>query len=99
ISVACGGNKSVHALQEDGEIVSWGRGESGELGDNTNANKKSSPVLVNGGKTYKQVIAGDARASVYAIDVEGNAWAWGINDEAQLGIGAYGNAVSVPTIV
>ena len=43
-SIQCGANHSL-ALNQKGEVFSWGSGESGELGNNSTSNS-SSPVQV-----------------------------------------------------
>jgi alpha-tubulin suppressor-like RCC1 family protein len=89
-------NRYYHAVDGywldklNGEIInyadaiwSWGRNDSGELGDNT-AVSKSSPVLVSGGfADWCRVNAGYQH--VAGIRTNGTLWTWGNNFSGQLG--------------
>jgi alpha-tubulin suppressor-like RCC1 family protein/chitodextrinase len=69
-----------------GVLLSWGRNDSGQLGNNSTSPKTfASPVLAatNG---LVNVIAADAGyAHSLAIKVDGTVWAWGANTAGQLG--------------
>ena len=54
------GNHFTSAIKTDGTLWSWGNNGSGQLGDNTTGNVKSSPVqTIAGGTNWKQVNCGD----------------------------------------
>ncbi|WP_104087004.1 RCC1 domain-containing protein [Arthrobacter sp. GMC3] len=81
---------SYHSLAVDslGFLYAWGKNDDGQLGDGTDT---SHPVPVKvapkwaAGTTIDSVSAG-AFHSV-AVDSEGTAWAWGLNQSGQLGDG------------
>jgi len=53
-----GGGQHCAAIKTDGTLWTWGRGNEGQLGDNT-ATNKSTPVTTSaGGTNWKQVSAG-----------------------------------------
>ena len=73
------------ALLQSGEIMTWGNGRLGRLG-NGNDQSSSSPVKVNG---IKNAIAISASADhALALLSNGEVWAWGNNYKGQLGNGA-----------
>jgi alpha-tubulin suppressor-like RCC1 family protein len=81
--VAAGGYQSL-GVRTNGTAWAWGVGSSGELGDNTIANK-SSPVSVIGGFTnWCQVAAGTSRNSA-AVRTNGTIWGWGSSFCGELG--------------
>jgi len=82
--IAAGGNQTI-ARKADGNLYSWGENIKGQLGDSTTINR-NAPVLVSGGGTsWKQVAVGDQFA--VAIRSDGTLWAWGYNQDGQLGDG------------
>lgn len=69
----------VTALTSDGDIVTWGNGSSGQLGNGSMANS-AVPVLVDksgvlAGRTIVDIAAGDAH--VLALTNDGLVYAWG----------------------
>jgi len=72
------------SIKTDGTAWLWGGGQYGQLGQNqTTPNAgRSSPIQVPG--TTWSRIAGCFNAS-YGIKTDGTLWAWGINDQGQLG--------------
>ena len=79
-----GGIYHTSAIKTDGTLWSWGYNNYGTLGDNTNANNKSSPVqTVTFGTNWKLVSCG--RYNTAAIKTDGTLWSWGRNTHGQLG--------------
>jgi len=66
--VACGEFYTA-AIKTDGTLWLWGRNNSGQLGDNTSLDSKSSPVqTVAGGTNWKQVAAGNSHTAAIRED-------------------------------
>jgi alpha-tubulin suppressor-like RCC1 family protein len=62
----------------------WGQNNSGQLGDNTSATDRSTPVTTfAGGTNWKQVAGGSQHTA--AIKTDGTLWTWGSNYAGQLG--------------
>lgn len=89
------GSSSSHslAIRSDGSLWAWGSGSSGQLGDNTTASVRLSPVSVIGGITNWAKIAGGVNHSV-GLRSDGSIWSWGNNGNGQLGTGNYVNRTS-----
>lgn len=88
-AVACGRDHTLARLA-DGSVWAWGVGSSGQLGHGASGNlaDRVQPTLVEGLPRAAHVIA--AANSSWAIDDEGNVWAWGQNSFGQLGVGTTG---------
>jgi alpha-tubulin suppressor-like RCC1 family protein len=71
------------AVKTDGTLWVWGYNDSGQLGDNTIANKSSPVQTIAGGNNWKQVSAGAHHTA--AIKTDGTLWVWGTNGEGELG--------------
>ncbi len=77
-----------------GEMYSWGgqNSSNGQLGQGA-ANSSSSPVAVLGALRFMPTCSDNQQASEAAaqstveLDINGAAWAWGINSAGQLGLG------------
>lgn len=80
--VSCFGAHTA-ALKIDGSLWTWGRNNSGQLGDNTVVDKSSPIQTIAGGTNWKQVACGDGFTT--AIKADGTLWVWGVNDYGQLG--------------
>jgi len=77
----------VHSLAIDinGQAWAWGGGGvfyDGQIGDNT-LTPRLTPVAVCGNHTFTQISAGSSHS--LAIDIHGQAWAWGFNQSGRLG--------------
>ena len=71
------------SIKTDGTAWLWGGGQYGQLGQNSiSPGGISSPIQIPG--TTWSGIAGCFNAS-YAVKTNGTLWAWGINDQGQLG--------------
>jgi len=64
-------------------IFTWGLGTTGQLGDNTVANKSNPIQTVTGGINWKQVSSGNTHTA--AIKTDGTLWTWGVGTAGQLG--------------
>jgi alpha-tubulin suppressor-like RCC1 family protein len=73
------------AIKTDGTLWAWGRNVNGQLGDNTVIHR-SSPVQIGSLTNWKQVSAASEYQTA-AIKTDGTLWAWGRNNEGQLGDG------------
>jgi alpha-tubulin suppressor-like RCC1 family protein len=78
-------------LRDDGTVWAWGRNDSGQLGDGTTADK-TTPVRVkvkdyDGTLVPLSGVAALAGGSLHslALDMDGTVWAWGSNQNGQLG--------------
>jgi alpha-tubulin suppressor-like RCC1 family protein len=81
--VTCGGGFTA-AIKTDGTLWLWGYSFEGQLGDNLNTARKSSPVqTIAGGTNWKSVACGYLHTT--AIKTDGTLWTWGYNTYGQLG--------------
>jgi alpha-tubulin suppressor-like RCC1 family protein len=100
-TVKCGDAHCV-GLTLTGELVTWGRGNSGQQGRG-DASDTLSPTPVctgNGGKRWRDVAAGDNWSM--ALSTSGQVWTWGACGGAVLGHGLHGsqkNALLAETIL
>ena len=93
-TIAAGGNH-VCALPVNGEVRCWGRGTSGQLGNNASADS-AVPVVVSGIDNGTAVAAGGD--SSCALRADGTVACWGLNNVGQLGNGTTGS-VNFPVVV
>src|SRR5271165_576227 len=100
-TVSAGAQHSL-ILKDDGTVWASGDNSAGELGNGTTTSS-STPVQVLaplGQSGFLQniiAVAADANES-FAVDNQGNVWAWGANTNGQLGVGNTVNE-SLPTRV
>ena len=74
------------SVKSDGTLWTWGTNQFGNLGITAiPGDYKSSPVQVGTGTTWYQVSAGNQFMA--AVKTDGTLWAWGRNDNGQLGDG------------
>lgn len=83
-AIAAGANHAL-VLLSDKSVVAWGQNTNGQLGNGTTATAQSTPVAV-GLTAAVTAIATGSNFSL-AIDSTGAAWAWGQNNNGQLGNG------------
>ena len=76
------GGAHTAAIKTDGTLWTWGRGNYGQLGDNTTITKSTPVTTFAGGTNWKQVSGGYHTA---AIKTDGTLWVWGSGINGQLG--------------
>jgi alpha-tubulin suppressor-like RCC1 family protein len=76
------GRKHSNAIKTDGTLWSWGKNDSGELGDATN-NSSNTQVQESTKSLWLSSSAGENHT--LAIKNDGTLWAWGNNYYGQLG--------------
>ena len=85
------------ALTSDGKVWAWGLNEYGQLGNGTNTDSEI-PILVSGLSGVVAIAAteGCCEAHSLAVKWDGTVWAWGANEQGQLGNGTdIGSSVPV----
>ncbi|WP_282944029.1 RCC1 domain-containing protein [Cellulomonas endometrii] len=91
-AVAAGASHSL-ALQDDGTVWAWGRGDYGQLGDGQGTSTEV-PVQATGwgARTVVAIAAGGDTSAAVASD--GTLWMWGAGGWGQLGDGAIGSSAA-----
>ena len=97
--VAAGGslasNGSLLVKLADGTLWACGSDTYGQLGDGGSTNQALPiEVIPPAGVTYQEI--GMSGATGYAVDSDGNVWAWGWDIEGQVGNGVKQSAVLTP---
>ena len=90
ISVSAGVSHAL-ALKNDGSVWAWGCNKNGELGNGstdiktemTLGDNRNGPVEIAILQDVVEIAAGGSHA--LAVTSDGGIWAWGSNDEGQLG--------------
>ncbi len=79
-------NGQTLALLSNGSLWSWGNGKWGQLGNgSTRSSRRPTSVTLPDGARPAAVATGGYAS--YAVDTTGRLWAWGRNDDGQLGTG------------
>jgi alpha-tubulin suppressor-like RCC1 family protein len=91
-------NGQTLAIVKGGSVWAWGNNRWGQLGDSTTTNA-DLPVRVRvpAGATFTAVNSGGYTS--FAIDSAGRLWAWGGNDNGQLGTGSAARIAPLPVDV
>jgi alpha-tubulin suppressor-like RCC1 family protein len=92
------GNGQTAAILSDGSVWSWGSNGQGQLGDGTTTSS-STPRRVSVPRGVKFAEVNSGGYSSYAIDATGRLWAWGGNQNGQLGTGSTGGMETHPVDV
>jgi len=79
----CVSNVTVWAVKTDGTLWSWGANQYGQLGL-SNTTYFSSPKQVGSLTNWLQVVASSYNGAL-AVKTDGTLWAWGQNNQGQLG--------------
>ncbi|OPY30561.1 MAG: Regulator of chromosome condensation (RCC1) repeat protein [Methanocella sp. PtaU1.Bin125] len=79
------GTDHVLALKGDGTVWAWGNNRYGEIGNGNVSHSQPYPVMVDGLANITCISAG-YRVSM-AVTRDGTLWAWGTNDNGELGDG------------
>ncbi len=87
-------NSNDYALV-DGSVWAWGYGSAGELGTAAAANSIDTPVEADFPPGVTVTDIGDSMNSGYAVDSDGNGWAWGSDKSGDHCMG--GKRQNVPT--
>ncbi|BDR53951.1 hypothetical protein KIMH_00620 [Bombiscardovia apis] len=87
ITQVVGGDNYSAALDESGQIYTWGNNSAGQLGNGTNTNT-STPIAISlpGNMKAKSISAGSSH--MLALTNAHTIYAWGANTNGQLGIGS-----------
>jgi len=84
------------AIKTDGTLWAWGNSSFGRLGLGDLSGVVISPTQIGTDNNWVQVEAGES--SSFAIKSDGTLWAWGFNENGQLGDGTFVNK-NIPTQV
>ncbi len=82
IAIAAGKSHTI-ALRADGTVWAWGNNGDGRLGNGESESYEKTPVQVSGLGNIVAIAAGGS--STFALKDDGSVWAWGNNDDRQLG--------------
>eukprot|EP01017_Pseudomicrothorax_dubius_P010486 TRINITY_DN13752_c0_g1_i2.p1 TRINITY_DN13752_c0_g1~~TRINITY_DN13752_c0_g1_i2.p1 ORF type:complete len:418 (-),score=78.49 TRINITY_DN13752_c0_g1_i2:19-1272(-) len=93
-SVSCGYHHNL-GLLEDGSVVSWGKNGSGQLGHGSFEEFSVPRILFLNSVKFTAVACGWQHSIALASD--GSVYAWGCNEDGQLGIGCNVGDLAKPT--
>ncbi len=76
---------SAYAIDDSGDLWSWGLGTSGQMGNGLGSNSPTPTKVTTTGMTKPIMAISAGATSAYAIDSAGAVWVWGSNLVGQLG--------------
>ncbi|KAI9839962.1 MAG: hypothetical protein M1819_000154 [Sarea resinae] len=84
---ACGADHAL-ALDQSGRVHAWGNGEQNQLGRRVIERTKAQTVIPSGVVIPRKKVIGVGCGSYhsFAIDEDGDLWAWGLNSFGEAGI-------------
>ncbi len=91
------GDSHSCALDGTGAAWCWGNNEHGQLGNDTGEAGTPIPVRVSEDLTFTAISAGTRHTC--ALDQDGGAWCWGVNQDGELGNDSEGTDSSIPVEV
>ena len=83
-------NSTQYALLDDGTLWAWGQGTNGQLGNGADENSFAAPVQVQfppGILIASLPVSDMPFDTALAVDTNGNAWGWGLNEGGELCLG------------
>ncbi|MGL4987547.1 MAG: Ig-like domain-containing protein, partial [Treponemataceae bacterium] len=89
IDVIASGQFHSLTLTRTGKVYTWGRNESGQIGNGSTGETESSPYHV-ASITEKIIAIGSGDNHNLAVTVDGKVYAWGLNRDGQIGNGSSG---------
>lgn len=89
ITKIAAGARFVAALDDNGNVWTWGANTYGQLGDGTTTGR-TNPVIVPGILNATTIAAGNVH--VAALKNDGTVWTWGSNAQGELGNGSTSNS-------
>ncbi|CAB3239386.1 unnamed protein product [Arctia plantaginis] len=95
VTVACGMQHSV-ALDEWGQLFSWGSDSLGQLGSNLGIHAQDKPKFVKGLATKNVIQVACGAYHSIALTNNGDLYAWGANSYGQCGLGSLTSKQMVP---
>ena len=98
VTAIAAGNDTGYALTSNGQVWAWGANSGGALGNGSSVDSSAVPVPVSG-LSGVTAIAGGGGNNGYALTSDGHVWAWGSNDDGELGNGTSGPSASSATPV
>jgi alpha-tubulin suppressor-like RCC1 family protein len=84
-------------LTDEGAAYCWGDNRAGQLGRDTTVSSSTTPIPVDGGRTFVAIAAGDIHTC--ALTNSGAAYCWGSNLVGQVGSGDTARTIMVPAQV
>jgi alpha-tubulin suppressor-like RCC1 family protein len=103
VDIYAGGDRTINghmvALLSDGSTVAWGNDKWGQLGNGISGQSFSLPQSVDtpAGVSFSSVVAGGEDS--FAVDTDGDLWAWGQDRSKELGVAVNGGMAVKPVLV